>query len=198
MKIILKKDVVKLGSLGDELDVKPGFARNYLIPQGKAVPVTRANIKQITHHRALLAKQRADAIEKAEMLAKKLEEAEIVFEMKSGDSGKLFGSVTQKHVYEALEEKGIELDRRKLNLSTPIKTLGSHVINVKLHTEVSADLKVQVKPEEIVAEEPKGEGEEGEVVKAENAPQAEAKAAPETTEAPAEVTESPAEEEKAE
>lgn len=197
MKIILKEDVAKLGSLGDELDVKPGFARNYLIPQGKAVPVTRANIKQITHHRALLAKQRADAIEKAKMLAKKLEDAEIIFEMKSGESGKLFGSVTQKHIYEALEEKGIELDRRKLNLSNPIKTLGSHVINVRLHTEVAADLNVQVKPEKIVAEEPKAEGEEGEAVETDNAPKAEA--APETTEAPAETAEeAPAEEEKAE
>ncbi len=157
MKIILSEDVVKLGSLGDELEVKAGFARNYLIPQGKAVPLTRANIKQVNHQRALLAKQRADAVEQSKALAKKLEEVEVVFSMKSGDSGKLYGSVTQKHIYEALEEKGIEPDRKRLRLTSPIKTLGDHIIPIRLHTEVIAELKIQVKPEETVAEKPEGE-----------------------------------------
>lgn len=159
MKVILKEDVFKLGSLGDEVEVKRGFARNFLIPQGKALPLTRENVKQINHQRSLLAKKRADAIERAQDFAKQLEEIEIIFAMKSGESGKLFGSVTQKHIYDALAEKGIELDRKQLNLSSPIKSLGSHVLAVKLHTEVNADLVVKVVAE---AEESKPEDAEGE------------------------------------
>lgn len=159
MKIILTQDVEKLGSLGDELDVKPGYARNFLVPQGKAVPVTRDNIKTITHKRALLDKQRADAISKSKALAEKIESAEVEFKMKSGDSGKLFGSVTLKHIYEALDEKGIELDRKKLTLASPIKNLGKHEIFVKLHTEVSAKLVVTVTPESIEVTPAEGEGE---------------------------------------
>ena len=98
MKIILTQDVGKLGSLGDELKVKPGFARNYLIPQGKAVLITRANMKRLNHRRISLAKQREDAIATSKTMAKKLEEAELIFHRKSGGSGKLFGSVTQKHI----------------------------------------------------------------------------------------------------
>ena len=148
MRIILTQDVVKLGFLGDELEVKPGFARNYLIPQGKALPVTRANRKQVAHRRILLTKWREDAIEVSKSMARKLEEAEIVFSMKSGQNGKLFGSVTQKHIYEALEKLGIGLDRKKLHLPSPIKTLGLHTVDVKLHTEVNAALKIRVNSEE--------------------------------------------------
>ena len=144
MKVILKEDVFKLGSLGDEVDVKSGFARNFLIPQGKALPLTRENIKQINHQRSLLAKKRADAIEQAQVLAKKLAETEIVFTMKSGENGKLFGSVTQKHIYDALVEKGVEMDRKKLHLSAPIKKTGSHELPIKLHTEVNGLLTVKV------------------------------------------------------
>lgn len=164
MKIILTQDVEKLGSLGDELEVKRGYARNFLIPQGKAVPITRSNVKTITHKRALIDKQRADAISKAQDLAKKIESAEVVFKMKSGDSGKLFGSVTLKHIYDELDEKGIELDRKKLTLANPIKTLGKHEIFVKLHTEVNAKLTIAVTPESIEKTPSEKEGEvEGEV-----------------------------------
>ncbi len=160
MKIILKEDVFKLGSLGDEVEVKRGFARNFLIPQGKALPLSRENVKQISHHRGLLAKKRADAIGQAQNFAKQLEEIEIIFAMKSGESGKLFGSVTQKHIYDALAEKGINLDRKQLNLSSPIKTLGSHVLPVKLHTEVNADLMIKVVAEAGESQEQPAEGEE--------------------------------------
>jgi len=149
MKVILKEDVFKLGSLGDEVDVKPGFARNYLVPQGKALLLTRGNVKQISHLNSLLAQKRADAIGQAKNLAKKLEDLEIVFKMKSGESGKLFGSVTQKHIFEALAEQGVELDRRKLNISAPIKTLGKHKIMIRLHTEVVANLQIGVVAEAV-------------------------------------------------
>lgn len=144
MKIILKEDVFKLGSLGDEVEVKSGYARNYLIPQGKALLLNRENVKQINHHKSILAKKRADAIEQAKSFGQKIEEAELIFTMKSGEGGKLFGSVTQKHIFEALRESGIELDRKRLSLSAPIKNLGKHTIPVKLHTEVISNLKIKV------------------------------------------------------
>ena len=160
MKVILREDVFKLGSLGDEVEVKPGFARNFLIPQGKALPFTRSNVKQIEHLKKLLAKKRADAIDKAKSLAEKLENTEIVFTMKAGENGKLFGSVTQKHIFDALQEQEIDLDRKKLHISVPIKTLGSHIIPIKLHTEVNAKLDVKVVADEIVKSDPEVEGEE--------------------------------------
>ncbi len=144
MKVILKQDVAKLGSLGDEAEVKRGYARNFLIPQGLAVPLTRDNVKQIQHQRQILAKLRADAIAGHQEMAKKLENTEIVFTMKSGENGKLFGSVTLKHIHDALADQGIEIDRKKLHLGSPIKTLGNHIIGVKLHSEVSANLEVQI------------------------------------------------------
>ena len=144
MKVILKEDVLKLGSLGDEVEVKRGYARNYLIPQGKALLVNRANIKQINHQRSMLAQKRADAIDAAKLIAQKLEEAELTFTMKSGESGKLFGSVTQKHIFDELAETGVELDRKKLHISSPIKNLGNHLVPIRLHTEVSANLRIKV------------------------------------------------------
>jgi len=154
MKVILKEDIYKLGSLGDEVEVKRGFARNFLIPKGKALPLTRENVKQINYQRSILAKKRADAIEQARNLARQLEEIEIVFAVKAGESGKLFGSVTLKHIYEALAEKGLDLDRKKIHLSNPIKALGSHVLSVKLHTEVAADLLVKVVAESVEESKP--------------------------------------------
>jgi len=176
MKVILKEDVIKLGSLGDEVEVKGGYARNYLIPQGKALPLTRANIKQINHHRGLLAKKRADAIEEAKQMAQKIEDAELTFTMKSGESGKLFGSVTQKHIFDELTENGVEVDRKRLHISSPIKSLGNHLISIKLHTEVIANLRVKVLSESTEAEKPE-EGEES----SETAEQADT---PESTEEP--------------
>jgi large subunit ribosomal protein L9 len=184
MKVILKEDVFKLGSLGDEVEVKPGYARNYLIPQGKALPFTRLNVNQINHIKNLLSKQRADAIAKAQALADKLGNTEIVFTMKAGENGKLFGSVTPKHIYDALQDQNIDLDRKKLTISVPIKTLGSHVIPVKLHTEVKAKLEIKVVADEIVPSEPKEGSEEVEgVEKAQAAPEeVKAEASPEATE----------------
>ena len=144
MRVILKKDVAKLGSLGDEAEVRRGYARNFLIPQGLAVPLNRSNIKQIQHERQILAKLRADAISKHQEMARKLEDTEIVFTMKSGENGKLFGSITAKHIQDTLASQQIEIDRKKLYLATPIKTLGNHSVVVKLHSEVSANLEIKI------------------------------------------------------
>ncbi len=181
MKVILKEDVFKLGSLGDEVEVKPGYARNYLIPQGKALPFTRSNVNQINHIKNLLSKQRADAIAKAQAMADKLGNTEIVFTMKAGENGKLFGSVTPKHIFDALQDQNIDLDRKKLAISVPIKTLGNHIIPIKLHTEVKANLEIKVVADEIVPSEPKEGVEEVEGAESEQAATEEVKAE-ETTE----------------
>lgn len=167
MKVILTQDVYKLGHLGDEVVVKNGYGRNFLIPQGFALPITNANQKLVEHTRAQLAKKRKASIEESQALAEKLASTEVVFTMKAGESGKLFGAVTQKQIMEALHEQGVDLSKKMMQLPQPIKMLGSVEIPVKLHTEVSGIVKVKV-----VAE------------KSEKAPAAEEAA--EATEAPAE------------
>jgi len=144
MKIILTQDVYKLGSLGDEVNVKSGYGRNFLIPQNMAVPVTKANQKLIDHQRALLAEKRKTAIDEAKALATKLQAVELSFTVKAGESGKLFGSVTMKQIMAALHDAGIDLSKKVVQLGAPIKTLGTHSLTAKLHTEVSCDFSIKV------------------------------------------------------
>ena len=158
MKVILKQDVYKLGSLGDEVVVKAGYARNFLIPQGAAVPVTKANQKLIEHQRALLAQKRKAAIDEATALAGKLENSKLVFKVKAGESGKLFGSVTTKQVIEALHEKGIDLSKKVVQLTAPIKQVGTFSLVAKLHSEVVCEFSIKVEGDIVV--EPKEKTEE--------------------------------------
>ena len=155
MNIILTQDVQKLGHLGDEITVKNGYARNFLIPQGFALPITKANQSLIEHTKSMLAAKRKASIEESQTLAAKLGETTVEFAMKAGESGKLFGAVTQKQITEALHELGIDLSKKMMQLAQPLKTLGTHEIPVKLHTEVMATIKVKVSADEIVkAEKP--------------------------------------------
>lgn len=149
MKVILKENVDNLGSLGDEVEVKRGYARNFLIPQGKAVEISSASAKQIGHYRNLMAKERAKAIEEARSLSEKLNTTELVFTMKAGDSGKLFGSIGNKHIEEELSKQGIDLEKRSIVLLSPIKTTGTHKIKIKLHSEVDTFLQVKVQAEKV-------------------------------------------------
>lgn len=162
MKVILTVDVDKLGSLGDEVDVKRGFARNYLIPQGFAAPVTRANARQIEHQRSLLAEKRKAAVDQSKDLAAKLEDLVLEFKVKAGEKGKLFGSVTQSQIFDALSEQGITLDRKKLHLGSPIKTLGTHTLPLRLHSEVSANLQLKIVAEQGAKEVAEDSGENSE------------------------------------
>ena len=140
MKLILKQDVYGLGSLGDEIAVKPGYGRNFLIPQGFAVPITNQNKKEVEHHKALLAKKRALAIGESQELAGRLEASGLEFKVNAGESGKLFGSVTPKQIFEALHAKGIDLSKKILQIAGPIKTLGTHTITAKLYPTLSHPL----------------------------------------------------------
>ena len=164
MKIILKQDVYKLGSLGDEVIVKNGYARNFLIPQGAAVPVTKANQKLIAHQRALLAQKRQAAIDEANALSKKLQSSDLVFKVKAGESGKLFGSVTTKQIIEALHEKGIDLSKKVVQLTLPIKQVGTFAVVAKLHSEVTCDFSVKVEGDTVIV--PKETTEEVEATEA--------------------------------
>ncbi len=144
MKLILRADVDNLGSLGEVVNVKPGYGRNYLIPQGLAMLATEGNLKGFEQERkklqAVADAQRSDA----QGMADRLAAAEVIIRVRVGDADRLYGSVTSAHVVDALAELGIELDRRKVLLSEPLRALGLYEIPVKLHPDVSADIKVAV------------------------------------------------------
>lgn len=148
MKVILVKDVEGWGSFGDTIEVKRGFARNYLIPKGFAVEATEENIKHLQN----LLKQKARKLErekeKAVELAKQIDGLEIEISRPIGVTGKMYGSVTTADIVEKLKEKGFDIDRKKVMLRNPIRNLGGYNIQIRLHPEVSAVIKVNVIPEE--------------------------------------------------
>lgn len=148
MKVILKEDVYNLGSMGDTVDVKPGYARNFLLPRKLAVAAESASAKQIEHEMYIIKrrenKMRAHLSEEKDVLEK------LTVELKArvGESDKLFGSITSSHIAEALKDMGHEFDRRKIVSSEPIKTLGEHTVLLKLGAGVEAKIKVTVTAEE--------------------------------------------------
>src|SRR3954471_9032742 len=144
MKIILTKDLESLGKAGALVEVKPGYGRNYLLPRQLGVLATAKNMRQLEHHKAGILSRAAK--EKANMagMAGKLGAIELKFTRKTGAEKKLFGSVTSKDIHEQLQAQGYELDRRQIHLPEPLKELGTHEVTVKLHSEVSAKLKVTI------------------------------------------------------
>jgi large subunit ribosomal protein L9 len=147
MKVVLTKDVEGWGTIGDVIEVKKGFARNYLIPRGLALELTEENKRFIDNILAQKARKLQREKEKALELAKKLNGVEIEIRKPIGVTGKMYGSVTISDIAEKLKEKGIEVDKKKIMLRSPIRNLGSYNIQVKLHPEVSATIKVHVVPE---------------------------------------------------
>jgi large subunit ribosomal protein L9 len=147
MKVVLTKDVEGWGTIGDIIEVKKGFARNYLIPRGLALELTEENKRFIDNILAQKARKLQREKEKALELAKKLNGVEIEIERPIGVTGKMYGSVTISDIAEKLKEKDIEVDKKKIMLRSPIRNLGSYNIQVKLHPEVSATIKVHVVPE---------------------------------------------------
>ena len=144
MKVILRADVDNLGRLGEIVAVKPGYGRNYLLPQGFASLATPGNLKVFEQERRKL-QAKNDAIRsEAAGLAGKIETAKVVIEVRVGDGDKLYGSVTSSQIATILEEQGVVVDRRKIQLEDGIRSLGEYVIEVKLHPEVVAKLTVKV------------------------------------------------------
>ncbi|HZV79573.1 MAG TPA: 50S ribosomal protein L9 [Candidatus Binatus sp.] len=145
MKVILKQDYKKLGSAGEIHDVADGYGRNFLLPRGIAVEATPGNLAQAEQQRAATAKKAAVALAEAKALAERVEGKPIVIAAKAGESGKLFGAVTNVQIAEALQSSlGVELDRHKIELDEPIKTAGDHEVTAKLVPGVNAKLTVRV------------------------------------------------------
>jgi len=147
MEIILTEDVYGLGRRGDIVKVADGYGRNFLIPKGLAVMATPGNIREIEQKKITLAKQEAKYVEEAEILAQELALRHVLISRKSGDAGVLFGSVTAKDITDVLAGNGINLDRRKLILKNPIKSIGNYEIEARPHTDVEARFFVSVLPE---------------------------------------------------
>jgi len=149
MEIILLEKVHKLGSLGDRVNVKAGFGRNYLIPSGKAVSATTDNIAKFEARRAELEKQQQDVSATAAARAEKLNAVTVSIARKAGDEGKLFGSVGTADIADAVTATGVELTKQEIRLPEgPIRSLGELELNVQLHADVTATIKVNVVAEE--------------------------------------------------
>src|ERR1035441_7969695 len=148
MEVILKEDVNKLGHRGDVVKVADGYGRNYLLPGKLAIEATANNKAVIEQMKGSSIRKLAKEKIEAEDLSKRLEAVELVFERKVGENDHLFGSVTSGDIAHQLEEKGYTIDRRKISLEEPLKTLGEFHVPIKLHREVTTHLKVTVKGEE--------------------------------------------------
>ena len=144
MKVILLEDVRGSGKSGDVVNVSDGYARNMLIPRGLAVEATPQNVKQLEKKKEAIAKKFAEDKAAALEMKKKLEEITVEVKTKAGKDGKVFGSVTSKDIAEALQALGFDVDKKKIQLDSPIKATGTTDVNVKLFTEVSGKVKVNV------------------------------------------------------
>jgi large subunit ribosomal protein L9 len=203
MKVILLEDVDTLGKLGDTVNVKDGYARNYLIPRNLALQATTRNIKAHAHKLRDIERRKDKIVDDARSLADKVAGVSLTFTRKTGDKGRLFGSVTNMDIAQALEEKGLAVDRKDIHLPEPIKSLGEFDVQIKLHHDVTPEVKITVLPEEgeipeeAFQEEPaKEETREPEAeAAAEETPEDEAAAAEEAVEEKGMVEEAPVEEE---
>ncbi len=145
MKIILLESVRGLGDPGDIINVKSGYARNYLIPKDMAVYATKANISKIEYQVEKSKEIEAQKVEKLKEVAIKLDKLTLKFELKAGEEDKLFGSVTNQMIIDNLLEQGYNIEKKDIAIPEPIKTLGNHYINVYLHKDVESRIKVKVK-----------------------------------------------------
>jgi large subunit ribosomal protein L9 len=147
MKVILTQDVPNLGDEGDVVKVAAGYFRNYLSPRRMAALSTPGNLKELEFKKKRLEKIRAERQAEAEKLAGKVQNLEVTVRQRCGEKGQLFGSVTNAQIAQALEKAGYEIDRRKILVNTPIKTIGEHSATLRIYTGVEAKIKVFVKPE---------------------------------------------------
>jgi len=147
MKVVLLKELEGYGSIGSVINVKDGFARNYLIPKGIALPATESNLKHvnsiITQKLRKLQKEKERALD----LAKKIEGLILEIKHPVGEKGKLYGSVTSSEISKALSEKGFEIDKKRIVVNRPIRDVGIHTVQIRLHPEVEVQIKVDVQPQ---------------------------------------------------
>lgn len=161
MKVILKDNVEGVGHLGDLLDVKDGFARNYLLPRGKALEANPRNVKALEHAKRVMGEKAKKEKLELEAVAKKVSAVSLTITAQVGKDDKLFGSVTAKDIAEGLAEHGFAVDRRKVQLAQPIKELGTVTVPVKLHRDVAANVTVHVVRKAQGGDTPQGEEKSG-------------------------------------
>ena len=144
MKVILKDDVKNVGAMGDIVKVADGYARNYLVPRGLAVEASTKNIKSVEHEKRIIQEKAKKKKSSAQDLSDRISKVTIVMKANAGEEGKLFGSVTTMDIAEALKNEGFDIDKKKISLDEPIKRLGEHTVNVKIHPEITTNVTVQV------------------------------------------------------
>jgi len=144
MQVILTEDIAQLGNAGDVVNVKRGYARNYLMPQGKAMLATEGRVREIEHQRRVVEEKVKKEMKSFEAVAKRLGDVSLEFQVQAGEEGKLFGSVTSADIAEQLTARGFEIERRRIELADPIKQLGEYEVEIKLHRQVKGRIKVQV------------------------------------------------------
>lgn len=148
MQVILKERLENLGDAGEVVTVKPGYARNFLIPKGLAYEANEANVRRLDRERARIQQEAAAQLEEAKKRAASLEEVSVTFTARAGDEGRLFGSITSSDIADKLAEQGVEVDRRQIQLDEPIKALGVFNVPLRLHADVRPEIKVWVIKEE--------------------------------------------------
>jgi large subunit ribosomal protein L9 len=148
MKLILRESVPSLGEAGDLVDVKVGYARNYLLPRQKAILATEARVRELEHHKRVVMEKVAKEMKTLEAVRDRLQATPLEVSARVGEEGKLFGSVTAAQIAALLAEKGIEIERRRIALDEPIKEAGEHRVSIRLHRDVIAEVALTVLPEE--------------------------------------------------
>ena len=161
-EVLLVKPVEGLGGEGDQVKVRAGYARNFLLPRKIAVPLTRANRKQVDALKTRRAEREQSELNGAQELGKKLEKTSLAFAVKTGEGGRMFGAITAQDIHEKLTAAGVEIDKKKIHLFNPVKTLGQHTVKIKLHADVSVDVAFDVVSENpiepaVTEEKPAGE-----------------------------------------
>ena len=144
MKVIFLQDVKGQGKKGEVKEVSEGYARNFLCPRGLVKEATDGNVKGVAQQKLSEQRKKDQEVVEAQLLAKTLEDLSLVIKAKSGEAGRLFGAITNKQISEALSNVKIEVDKKKIVLDQPIRNIGTTIVTVKLHTKVSAKLKVQI------------------------------------------------------
>ncbi len=144
MRVILKSEVPNLGDAGDIVKVAPGYGRNYLLPRGLAIPASEGSLKELEHQKRIAEAIRRKQLAGAKEAAARLENSAVSIRREAGEDDKLFGSVTNRDIAEALAAEGVEIDRRSIKLEEPIKNIGLFTVPIRLHRDVTASVRVYV------------------------------------------------------
>jgi len=147
VKVILREAVLGLGEAGDLVGVKVGYARNYLLPQGKALLATESKVNELEHHKRVVTEKAARELTNLKALRDRLESVSLEVTARVGEEGKLFGSITTAHIADLLAEKGYTVDRRKINLSEPLREVGDHIVPIRLQRDLTAEVSLKISAE---------------------------------------------------